>query len=82
MLGKHSGKHMLIKAYRDLGVDLAEWQVPILLQQVRHEVTRSKRSPQPKDLLTLYVALVNGQQHSNHMGAESCQSLPAIAVVQ
>ena len=40
VLGKHSGKHMLVKAYQDLGVELAEWQVPILLQQVRSEVQR------------------------------------------
>ncbi|MBA55561.1 MAG: homocitrate synthase [Pseudomonadales bacterium] len=87
VLGKHSGKHMLIKAYQDLGVELADWQVPILLQQVRQEVTRTKRSPQPKDLLLLYVSIVNngalkGKNQPSQLGAESCQTMPAIAVVQ
>jgi len=82
VLGKHSGKHMLIKAYQDLGVELADWQVPLLLQQVRREVTRTKRSPQPKDLLTLYVSLVNGTSQNQKLGAESCQTMPAIALLQ
>jgi homocitrate synthase NifV len=82
VLGKHSGKHMLIKAYQDLGVELADWQVPILLQQVRREVTRTKRSPQPKDLLLLYVGLVNGKNQNSQLGAESCQTMPAIAALQ
>jgi len=82
VLGKHSGKHMLVKAYQDLGVELAEWQVPILLQQVRSDVTRTKRSPQAKDLLLRYVALVNGQTKPAQPGVESCQTLPVIASVQ
>jgi len=82
VLGKHSGKHMLQKAYQDLGVELADWQVPLLLQQVRSEVTRTKRSPQAKDLLLLYVALLNGPHQPAQPGVESCQTMPAIASIQ
>ncbi|MAR89758.1 MAG: homocitrate synthase [Pseudomonadales bacterium] len=83
VLGKHSGKHMLIKAYQDLGVELTPDQVPLLLHQVRQAVTRTKRSPKPKDLLLLYVNLVNSQvQTESMLGAEPCQSTPMTVSMQ
>ncbi|TNE76744.1 MAG: homocitrate synthase [Gammaproteobacteria bacterium] len=57
VLGKHSGKHMLRRAYLELGIELQDWQEPLLLQQVRSQVTRTKRSPLAEELLELYEAL-------------------------
>jgi homocitrate synthase NifV len=57
VLGKHSGKHMLRLAYSELGIELQDWQEPLLLQQLRSQVTRTKRSPLAEELLELYRAL-------------------------
>lgn len=57
VLGKHSGKHMLVKAYQELGIELEPWQIPILLQQVRAQVTKTKRSPDIGELLLLFLSL-------------------------
>lgn len=57
VLGKHSGKHMLIRSYQDIGVDLLPWQVPVLLQQVRNLVTRTKQAPTAADLMRLFIEL-------------------------
>jgi homocitrate synthase NifV len=57
VLGKHSGIHGLIYAYAQLGVQLTREQAGTLLEQVRGFTTRSKRSPQPEELLGFYSAL-------------------------
>ncbi len=57
VLGKHSGKHMLRRAYQEAGIELEDWQVTPLLQQVRNQVTRTKRSPGKSELLNLYQSL-------------------------
>ena len=57
VLGKHSGKHMLRRAYQEAGIELEDWQVTPLLQQVRNQVTRTKRSPGTSELLNLYQSL-------------------------
>ncbi|MEJ2631890.1 MAG: homocitrate synthase [Acidihalobacter sp.] len=57
VLGKHSGIHGLIYAYAQLGVQLTREQAGALLEQVRGFTTRSKRSPQPEELLGFYSAL-------------------------
>ncbi|HMW50338.1 MAG TPA: homocitrate synthase, partial [Cellvibrionaceae bacterium] len=57
VLGKHSGKHMLRRAYQEAGIELEDWQITPLLQQVRNQVTRTKRSPGTSELLYLYQSL-------------------------
>jgi homocitrate synthase NifV len=57
VLGKHSGIHGLTYAYAELGVQLTREQAGALLDQVRGFTTRSKRSPQPEELLGFYSAL-------------------------
>ncbi len=57
VLGKHSGGKMLRRAYRDLNIELLDWQVPALLSQLRVLVTATKRSPLPEELMDLYMAI-------------------------
>jgi homocitrate synthase NifV len=57
VLGKHSGKHMVRRAYREAGIELEEWQISPLLQQVRKQVTKTKRSPEPSELVNIYQTL-------------------------
>jgi len=57
VLGKHSGGKMLRRAYRELNIELLDWQVPALLSQLRVLVTAAKRSPLPEELLDLYQAI-------------------------
>ncbi|TGD75344.1 homocitrate synthase [Mangrovimicrobium sediminis] len=57
VLGKHSGGRMLREAYRELNIELLDWQVPALLSQVRVLVTATKRSPLPDELMDLYMAI-------------------------
>ncbi len=57
VLGKHSGGKMLQRVYRELNIELLDWQVPVLLSQVRVLVTATKRSPLPEELMDLYLAL-------------------------
>ncbi|MFK4754582.1 MULTISPECIES: homocitrate synthase [Oceanospirillaceae] len=64
VLGKHSGKHGLIRAYQDIGIELLSWQVPLLLQQLRILVTRSKQVPSASQLMELYLALEPVMSHS------------------
>lgn len=54
VLGKHSGKHMVRKAFAEVGIELEDWQIPHLLQQVRKQITRTKRSLLNTELLNLY----------------------------
>ncbi|WP_428242793.1 homocitrate synthase [Gynuella sp.] len=58
VLGKHSGGKMIRNAYRELGIELSDWQVAPLLQQVRRFSTDHKRSPLTLDLQTFYNDLV------------------------
>jgi len=57
VLGKHSGKKMLQLRYEELGISLEEWHLPLLLQQVRILVARTKQSPNGQELMQLYGAL-------------------------
>lgn len=57
ILGKHSGGKMLRRAYRELHIELLDWQVPVLLSQVRVLVTATKRSPTTDELMDLYLAI-------------------------
>lgn len=59
ILGKHSGGKMLRQVYRELNIELLDWQVPVLLQQVRVLVTATKRSPLDEELMDLYLAIDN-----------------------
>lgn len=74
VLGKHSGKSMLMRSYTDIGIELLPWQVPVLLQQVRALVTRTKEVPTASALLSLYQRLEPQQ------GPSSLQTLAALSM--
>ena len=57
VLGKHSGAHMVRTSYRDLGIELADWQCQALLGRIRAFSTRTKRSPQAVELLDFHRQL-------------------------
>lgn len=76
VLGKHSGKHMVRSAYRDIGIDLVDWQVAALLAQIRQLVTRTKRSPVAHELLDLYLTLNDTMDHLRILACHTAPSLP------
>lgn len=83
VLGKHSGGKMLRSAYRDLNIELLEWQVPVLLSQVRVLVTATKRSPTPGELIDLYMAIdsvVAATDEDKSLGEAGCQTPQLIAL--
>ncbi|GAB3373178.1 homocitrate synthase [Azotobacter armeniacus] len=57
VLGKHSGAHMVRNSYRELGIELADWQSQALLGRIRAFSTRTKRSPQAAELQDFYRQL-------------------------
>jgi len=57
VLGKHSGAHMVRRSYRDLGIELADWQSQVLLGRIRAFSTLTKRSPQADELHDFYRQL-------------------------
>ncbi len=69
VLGKHSGKHMLRRAYQEAGIELEDWQITPLLQQVRKQVTQTKRSPETSELVNLYQTL--NRLMGNQQGASA-----------
>jgi homocitrate synthase NifV len=75
VVGKHSGRRGLIQAYSDIGIQLNTWQVPLLLQQLRIWVTRTKQIPTVANLIELYSAL---EVTNNVVGMEEalCQLHP------
>lgn len=54
VLGKHSGAHMVRNSYRELGIELTDWQSQALLGRIRTFSTRTKRSPQAAELQDFY----------------------------
>lgn len=54
VLGKHSGTHALMLAYRAMGIEPQKWQLPALLQQVRTLVTERKRAPSNAELASFF----------------------------
>ncbi|WP_303877631.1 homocitrate synthase [Stutzerimonas kunmingensis] len=57
VLGKHSGAHMVELSYRELGIELEQWQSRALLGCIRRFSTQTKRSPQRADLQGFYQQL-------------------------
>ena len=57
VLGKHSGAHMVRTRYRELGIELDDWQCQALLGRIRAFSTHSKRSPQAAELEDFYRQL-------------------------
>ncbi len=57
VLGKHSGAHMVELSYRELGIELQQWQSRALLGCIRRFSTQTKRSPQSADLQAFYQQL-------------------------
>ncbi len=62
VLGKHSGSQAVLHAYHELGLSLRRDQAGSILCSIRNFVTRTKRSPQGKDLLRFYDQLFNPSQ--------------------
>lgn len=50
VLGKHSGRHMIISAYRDMGIELDATQAEVILEKVRSYSTVHKASPNQQEL--------------------------------
>lgn len=50
VLGKHSGSHGVVHAYRQLGISITGWQAGRLLPLIRQFVSQHKRSPQSAEL--------------------------------
>ena len=57
VLGKHSGTHMVLNTYADLGIVLLKWQAKVLLDQIRHYVMLHKQTPTQGQLLDFYQAI-------------------------
>jgi homocitrate synthase NifV len=57
VLGKHSGTHLVSTRYRELGIELQDWQSRALLGSIRAFSTRAKCSPQALDLQAFYRQL-------------------------
>ena len=57
VLGKHSGAHLVRTRYRELGIELTDWQCQALLGRIRAFSTRTKRSPQAAELLDFHQQL-------------------------
>jgi len=57
VLGKHSGAHLVRSRYRELGIELDDWQSQALLGRIRAFATRSKREPQAGELEEFYRQL-------------------------
>lgn len=54
VLGKHSGMHMVIDTYRQLGIELQARQAEILLGHIRNFSTGMKRAPLASELESFY----------------------------
>lgn len=57
VLGKHSGRHAVIKAYEGLGVSLTATEAATMLAEVRSFVARTKRPPSAENLQDFYREL-------------------------
>jgi len=66
VLGKHSGRHAVIHAYRRLGIELQASEAAPLLEQIRVLVTRTKRTPSAQELRDLYNILLNPEGELHH----------------
>lgn len=58
VLGKHSGTRAVLHAYHELGLNLHRDQANSILSSIRNFVTRTKRTPEYKDLLQFYDQLL------------------------
>ncbi|MGB1092216.1 MAG: homocitrate synthase [Oceanobacter sp.] len=76
VLGKHSGKSMLIRSYEDIGIELEPWQVPELLAQVRAWVTQTKQVPSATALMDLYERLERPSDEPSRLVTLAALSLP------
>ena len=57
VLGKHSGRHAVVRAYGELGISLEQRQADRLLADVRQFVAHHKRSPGNRELIEFHQAL-------------------------
>jgi len=55
VLGKHSGVHMVVSAFRQLDIELQVWQAEMLLSHIRDFSTRMKRAPSSAELESFYM---------------------------
>jgi homocitrate synthase NifV len=62
ILGKHSGTHAVIQAYREAGVELTRDQAVLVLAYIRNFVTTTKRTPDLHDLEQFYLQLAEMEE--------------------
>ena len=62
ILGKHSGTHAVIRAYREVGVELTRDQAILVLAYIRNFVTTTKRTPDSHDLEHFYLQLAEMEE--------------------
>lgn len=55
VLGKHSGRHGVRHAYSQMGISLREEETSQVLSRIRQFANDTKRTPQPEDLLKMYL---------------------------
>jgi homocitrate synthase NifV len=63
VLGKHSGSAAVIRAYRQLGIDLDEQRAAAILEQVRTHASTTKRSPGFRELMRYYLGDISATAH-------------------
>lgn len=59
IVGKHSGRHGVMRAYSDLGIALTNLQAEIILAHIRKYVSITKRLPAEKEFMMFFSELCN-----------------------
>ena len=62
VLGKHSGRNSVRSVFAGLGYQLANDQIDMVLEQIRHFAERAKRNPTESELRWVYQRLFNSPQ--------------------
>lgn len=62
VLGKHSGRNSVRSVFAGLGYQLANEQIDMVLEQIRHFAERAKRNPTESELRWVYQRLFNSPQ--------------------
>ena len=62
VLGKHSGRNAVRSVFASLGYQLANEQIDLVLEQIRHFAERAKRNPTESELRWVYQHLFKSPQ--------------------
>jgi len=69
IVGKHSGRHGVMRAYSELGIALTYVQAEIILAHIRKYVSISKRLPGEKEFIRFFAELCNFDTDSKTVSA-------------